>query len=78
VKALSLAREWWTQGLAVQVETRGANLKKALTMANRQGIKLALILGDGELEQGVVAAKNLQAGTQELWPFDEVARRMII
>ncbi len=75
VKALELAREWWSQGMPVEVETRGVNLKKALTTANRQGVKLALILGDGELEQGMVAAKNLAAGTQENWPWNEVAQR---
>jgi histidyl-tRNA synthetase len=76
LKALELAREWWGQGLAVQVDTRGTNLKKALTSANRQGAKLALILGDGELEQGIVAAKDLQAGTQETWPLSEVPSRL--
>jgi histidyl-tRNA synthetase len=75
-KALALARNWWTKGLAIQLETRGANLKKALTTANRQGVKLALILGDGELEQGVVAAKDLTEGTQELWAWDDVPARI--
>jgi histidyl-tRNA synthetase len=76
VRAITLARSWWAEGVAVQVETRGANLKKALTTANRQGIRMALILGDGELEQGVVAAKDLTAGTQESWPWDAVSRHL--
>ena len=76
VKAITLARDWWNQGAAVQVETRNTNLKKALTTANRQGVGTALILGDGELEQGVVAAKNLADGTQETWPWDEVSLRL--
>jgi len=76
LKALLLAREWWSQGLAIQLETRGTNLKKALTSANRQGSKWALILGDGELEQGVVSAKDLSAGTQETWPLEEVPARL--
>lgn len=76
LKALELARTWWGQGLAIQVETRGTNLKKALTSANRQGTKLALILGDGELEKGIIAAKNLQMGTQEEWPLEEVPNRL--
>ncbi|HJW34396.1 MAG TPA: histidine--tRNA ligase [Holophagaceae bacterium] len=75
-EALRLARGWWAQGAAVQVETRGANLKKALQTANRMGFTRALILGDGELEQGVVAAKDLAAGTQETWAFDEVVGRL--
>jgi histidyl-tRNA synthetase len=77
-EALLLARAWWDQGLSVQLETRGVALKKALTSANRLGARLALILGDGELERGTVAAKDLAAGTQEEWPLAEVPARLRI
>ncbi len=75
-RALELARAWWAQGCAIQLETRGGALKKALQTANRTGAKLALILGDGELEQGVVAAKHLETGEQETWRLDEVPSRL--
>ncbi len=77
LKALELARAWWAAGLEVVLETRGAKLKNALTTANRQGAPLALILGDGELEQGVVAVKDLAAGTQETWALDTVQQRLL-
>jgi histidyl-tRNA synthetase len=76
MRALQLAREWWAQGLALQVETRGTNLKKALATCNRQGFTLALILGDGEMERNVVAAKHLDTGVQEEWPLAEVPARL--
>jgi len=76
LKALALCRSWWEQGLRVQLETRGAALKKALATANRLGFTRALILGDGELERGVVAAKDLAAGTQEDWSLEEVPARL--
>ena len=76
LRARALARDWWSQGLDLQVETRGGNLKKALTTANRVGASLALILGDGELEQGVVAVKHLRTGDQENWPLQEVPARL--
>ena len=76
LKALALAREWWAQGLNLRLETRASNLKKALTTANRQGARLALILGDGELQQGVIAVKDLSTGEQEVWPLLEVPLRL--
>jgi len=76
LKALVLARQWWAAGVPVQLESRGANLKKALTSANRAGARLALILGDGELERGVIAARDLAQGTQEEWPLAEVLSRL--
>lgn len=76
VKAIALAREWWAEGVSIQLETRGANLKKALTTANRQGAAYALILGEGELSQEIVSAKDLAQGTQETWPWNEVPARL--
>ncbi len=76
LRALGLAREWWALGLSVQLETRGGALKKALTSANRTGVKLALILGDGELEKGVIAAKHLETGVQEEWALADVPAKL--
>ncbi len=75
-KALQLARQWWALGLRVQLETRGCPLKKALASANRMGVKLALILGEGELEKGTVAVKHLDTGAQEEWALADVPERL--
>lgn len=75
-EALRLSRELWAQGVALQVETRGNGLKKALASANRAGVRLALILGDAELERGAVAVKHLDTGAQEDWPLAELAGRL--
>ena len=76
LKALALARDWWAQGLDIQLETRGCNLKKALNNANRVGARFALIFGDGELEQGILAVKDLSTGEQETWALQEVPGRL--
>nr|WP_320131417.1 histidine--tRNA ligase [uncultured Holophaga sp.] len=76
LKAFELARDWWSLGCRVVLETRNANLKKGMTSANRLGAGLALLLGDGELEKGVITVKDLAAGTQEEWPLDGVAERL--
>ncbi len=76
LEAMRMARGLWEKGVTLRLESRMGNLKKALTSANRQGVKWALILGDGELEKGVVAAKNLLEGTQEEWPLGELEARL--
>ncbi len=75
-RAFGLAREAWSEGLALNLETRGGALKKALTTANRQGARWALLLGDGELEQGVITARDLASGSQETWPLADVIARI--
>ena len=76
VEALKLARTLWDAGVALQLETRGGALKKAMASANRLGIQTVLILGDGELEGGTVTVKHMATGEQENWPLDEVAKRL--
>jgi histidyl-tRNA synthetase len=74
--ALKLARSLWEGGLAIQLETRGGALKKAMASANRMGIQTVLILGDGELDNGTVTVKHMATGEQESWPLAEVASRL--
>ena len=74
--ALALARQLWEAGAAVQLETRGGALKKALATANRTGVQTVLILGDGELDAGTVSVKHMATGEQESWPLAEVADRL--
>ncbi len=75
-EALALARRLWAAGVALQLETRGGALKKAMASANRMGIQTVLILGDGELDQGTVTVKHMATGEQESWPLGEVAERL--
>jgi histidyl-tRNA synthetase len=35
-----------------------------------------LILGDSEIEQGAVAAKDLEKGTQETWAMDSILSQL--
>jgi histidyl-tRNA synthetase len=76
-QALALARAWWSAGAEVQLESRGGALKKALATANRQGLRWALILGEDEQKKGVVAARDLHAGTQEEWAWEQVVARLL-
>ena len=75
-EALQLARRLWDAGLALQLETRGGALKKAMASANRLGIQTVLILGDGELDAGMVTVKHMATGEQESWTMDELEGRL--
>jgi histidyl-tRNA synthetase len=75
-EALKLARQLWDAGVALQLETRGGALKKAMASANRLGIQTVLILGDGELDGGIVTVKHMATGEQESWPLGEVVARL--
>lgn len=75
-EAFKLARQLWDAGLALQLETRGGALKKAMATANRTGVQTVLILGDGELDGGTLTVKHMATGKQESWPLAEVGARL--
>ncbi|MCA6223087.1 histidine--tRNA ligase [Photorhabdus antumapuensis] len=55
----------------------GGNFKKQLGRADKQGAKIALILGEDEVRSGQVAIKDLRTGEQQTLPRSEIAARLV-
>lgn len=72
LKALEIAEDLRSAGAHV-IADRSGNLKKRLNRANRAGARFAVIVGDNELETGLAAVKDLDAGTQSDVAFDDLA-----
>ena len=60
-------------GHRVDLAYGGRGLKGAMKAADRSGARLALVLGDRDLDAGVVQIKDLAAGTQEAVALDDAA-----
>jgi histidyl-tRNA synthetase len=75
-ESLVIARELRGQGIPVVVEGRGGSLKSMLRRANAVGAKKAIVIGDGELDRGVVQLKDLEAHAQRDVPRAELAREI--
>jgi histidyl-tRNA synthetase len=55
----------------------GGNFKAQFRRADRSGARLALVIGDSELERGVVAVKNLRGEANQIeCPMSEVGTRL--
>ncbi|AOM39317.1 histidine--tRNA ligase [Xenorhabdus hominickii] len=54
----------------------GGNFKKQLARANKHGAKIALILGEDEIQAGNVTVKDLRNGEQETLPQQTIAARL--
>jgi histidyl-tRNA synthetase len=74
--ALVLSRELRGRGIPAEADTRGGSLKSLLRRADSLGARLCLVLGDTELERGVVAVKDLAARSQEEVPRQDVLERV--
>jgi histidyl-tRNA synthetase len=73
--ALTLARDLRARGIATEADTRGGSLKSLLRRADSLGTRLCLVVGDAELERGVVAMKDLMRRSQQDVPRSEVTAR---
>ncbi len=74
-EALLLVRELRHLGITAEADLRGGSAKNLFKRADNLGASLVLLLGERELEQGVVAVKDLRAETtsQNEVPRAEVA-----
>jgi histidyl-tRNA synthetase len=59
--ALQLTCDLRRQGCAVELDLSGAAFAKQFKRADRSGARWALVIGDGEAEQGEVTIKDLRA-----------------
>lgn len=57
-EALVLGRELRRAGIPTEVDGRGNSMKSMLRRANHLGARLVLVLGDNEVERGVVQMKD--------------------
>lgn len=71
-----LVRAVRQSGLSCDCDLVGRSLKAQMREANRSKARFALIVGDDELAQNVVALKDLDAGTQTSLPLNEACDQM--
>ncbi len=74
--ALALRRQLVAAGVPTEIDYEARSFKAQLRGADRRGARVALILGEDEVAQGVVTVKNLELGTQETLERGEVVRRL--
>ena len=75
-EAALLGRELRDAGLRVESDLRGGSLKSQLRRADKMNARVAMILGESEVETGVVQLKDLQEKTQEEVPRKAAAERV--
>ncbi|HEY4158243.1 MAG TPA: histidine--tRNA ligase [Polyangiaceae bacterium] len=76
LESLVLARELREAGLLSVLDGRGNSMKSMLRRADGLGATACLVLGDSELDQGVVQLKNLGAHSQEQVARADVVERV--
>ena len=73
--ALDAAQALRRAGVAAEIGYKG-NLKRRMERANRSGARIAVIIGEAELEAGTAQVRDLDAGTQEQVPLADLPDRL--
>ena len=73
--ALDLLQALRHAGIIAEIAYRG-NLKRRMERANKIGAGAAVILGEDEIAEGAAMVKNLDQGTQQRVPLDELVRAL--
>jgi len=75
-EATLLGRELRGTGLRIESDLRGGSLKSQLRRADKLNARVAMILGESEVERGIVQLKDLQKQTQDEVPREQAAKRV--
>ena len=75
-RSVTLVAALRTAGVATDVSYGARGLKGAMKAADRSGGAYALVLGDRDLESGVVQCKDLRSGEQSALPLDDVTHQI--
>jgi histidyl-tRNA synthetase len=74
--ALRLFEEVRSAGIQVVEAFGRANLKGQLESANKAGAKYTLILGQQEVQDGMIIIRDMDSGTQETIPVDKIVAHL--
>ncbi len=74
--SLQIAKQLREQGIAV-VHAGGGAAKRQFKLADREGAHFVAVVGDDEVQQGVVALKNLATGEQKTCSIEQVIEYLI-
>ena len=72
-KTVSLLRN---EGFVVETDYFGKSLKAQMKYANKCGARYTVILGENELESGMVKLKNMEEGTEKECALSEIGKEM--
>lgn len=64
-QALVIAQNLRQAGFKVELDLSGSNFAKQFKRGDRSGAKICLVLGDSEVEQGIIQVKNLATSEQK-------------
>ncbi|WP_461641682.1 histidine--tRNA ligase [Labilibaculum euxinus] len=64
------------KGINAEIYPDSSKMKKQMTYANNKNIPFVILVGESEVEEGVVSLKNMESGDQEKLTPDQLVERL--
>jgi histidyl-tRNA synthetase len=61
---LPLLKQLRTAGISSELYPTNAKMKKQMTYANNKGVRYVVLVGEDEMESGILSVKNMESGEQ--------------
>ena len=74
---LKLCREFRQKGIAAEMDTLARNIKGQFKYADRLNAKYTLVIGENELEKGVVSIKDMTKSQQREIKIEDIFKEII-
>lgn len=75
--AATLAQKLINGGISVEYDIMDRSLKAQMKYANKTGARLCAVIGDNEIDSGVVRIKNMADGTEREVPVSQIDKKLI-
>ncbi|OWZ83617.1 histidine--tRNA ligase [Natranaerobius trueperi] len=75
-KSFNLLHKLRDEGFSAIMDYDGRSLRAQMKRANKLGVRYSLILGDEELQEGICQLKDMESGTQQSIPLDDLIERL--
>ena len=74
---LQLVRELRSKGLRTEIDLLARNFKGQFKYANRLNAKYTIVIGDNELDKGIVLIKDMETSTQRDVKLENIYMELI-
>ena len=73
---LPLLKELRANGISSELYPKAAKMKKQMTYANNKGVQFVIMVGEDEMESGILSVKNMESGTQSNLSITDLIKQL--
>ena len=73
---MPLLKQLRAAGISSELYPKAAKIKKQMTYANNKGIQFVIMVGEDEMESGILSVKNMKSGEQSNWSIIDLIKEL--